>query len=92
MIELIQALVEKGYAYESDGSVFFRIGEDADYGRALGLRPRARYGRASGSPATTTTRKTCAISSYGRGPRRASPPGTPPGAGDDRAGTSSARR
>ena len=37
MLELIQALVEKGYAYESDGSVFFRIGEDADYGKLSGF-------------------------------------------------------
>ncbi len=33
MIELIETLVEKGVAYLSDGSVFFRIAEDADYGR-----------------------------------------------------------
>ncbi len=37
MLQLIQALVEKGYAYESDGSVFFRIGEDADYGKLSGF-------------------------------------------------------
>ncbi|MGB3563074.1 MAG: cysteine--tRNA ligase, partial [Thermoanaerobaculia bacterium] len=28
---------EKGYAYESDGSVFFRIGEDKDYGKLSGF-------------------------------------------------------
>jgi cysteinyl-tRNA synthetase len=33
MIRLIERLVKEGYAYERDGSVFFRIGEDSDYGR-----------------------------------------------------------
>jgi cysteinyl-tRNA synthetase len=33
MIELIEQLVEKGVAYQSDGSVFFRIADDPDYGR-----------------------------------------------------------
>ncbi|NHZ73758.1 MAG: cysteine--tRNA ligase [Nitrospirae bacterium] len=37
MLELVQTLVEKGYAYESDGSVFFRIGEDEDYGKLSGF-------------------------------------------------------
>ena len=33
MIALIERLFENGYAYERDGSVFFRIGADEDYGR-----------------------------------------------------------
>ena len=33
MIALIEALLEKGVAYPSDGSVFFRISRDPDYGR-----------------------------------------------------------
>ena len=33
MLELIRALVENGHAYERDGSVFFRISEDPDYGK-----------------------------------------------------------
>jgi cysteinyl-tRNA synthetase len=37
MIDLVQRLMEKGYAYESDGSVFFRIAEDDDYGRLSGV-------------------------------------------------------
>ena len=37
MIELIASLVEKGYAYESDGSVFFSIARDPDYGRLSGF-------------------------------------------------------
>jgi cysteinyl-tRNA synthetase len=37
MIELIARLMEKGYAYESDGSVFFSIGKDEDYGKLSGF-------------------------------------------------------
>jgi cysteinyl-tRNA synthetase len=37
MIELIAKLVEKGYAYESDGSVFFSIAKDPDYGKLSGF-------------------------------------------------------
>ncbi|HEX6899420.1 MAG TPA: cysteine--tRNA ligase [Thermoanaerobaculia bacterium] len=37
MIGLIGDLLEKGYAYRSDGSVFFSIGKDDDYGRLSGF-------------------------------------------------------
>ncbi len=37
IIELIARLIERGYAYESDGSVFFSIARDADYGRLSGF-------------------------------------------------------
>ncbi len=37
MIEIIRRLEEKGFAYCSDGSVFFRIAKDEDYGRLSGL-------------------------------------------------------
>jgi cysteinyl-tRNA synthetase len=37
MIDLIARLVEKGYAYESEGSVFFSIAKDDDYGRLSGF-------------------------------------------------------
>jgi cysteinyl-tRNA synthetase len=33
MIDLVSRLVEAGIAYERDGSVFFRIADDPDYGR-----------------------------------------------------------
>ncbi len=33
MIVLVERLVERGYGYPSDGSVFFRIASDPDYGR-----------------------------------------------------------
>ncbi len=37
MIRLIETLVAKGFAYVSDGSVFFSIGKDEDYGRLSGF-------------------------------------------------------
>ena len=46
MIELIRTLEAKGHAYRSeDGSVFFRIASDEDYGRLSGVDPeQARRG------------------------------------------------
>ena len=37
MIRLIETLIEKGYAYVTDGSVFFSIARDEDYGRLSGF-------------------------------------------------------
>ncbi|MFQ5527905.1 MAG: cysteine--tRNA ligase, partial [Thermoanaerobaculia bacterium] len=37
MIALVEKLVEEGYGYESDGSIFFRIASDEDYGRLSGF-------------------------------------------------------
>jgi cysteinyl-tRNA synthetase len=37
MIELVARLIEAGHAYVSEGSVFFRIESDADYGRRSGV-------------------------------------------------------
>ncbi|MDY7093296.1 MAG: cysteine--tRNA ligase [Acidobacteriota bacterium] len=37
MISMIEQLVERGHAYEKDGSVWFRIGSDDDYGRLSGF-------------------------------------------------------
>ncbi len=33
IIELIKGLIEKGYAYESGGDVYFRVARDEDYGK-----------------------------------------------------------
>ncbi|MEP7009275.1 MAG: cysteine--tRNA ligase [Acidobacteriota bacterium] len=38
MIEIIATLIEKGFAYEADGSVFFRIASDPDYGKLSGFQ------------------------------------------------------
>jgi cysteinyl-tRNA synthetase len=37
IIELIERLVERGYAYQSEGSVFFSIARDAGYGKLSGF-------------------------------------------------------
>jgi cysteinyl-tRNA synthetase len=39
MIALVERLLERGYAYEADGSVFFRIASDDDYGRLSRIDP-----------------------------------------------------
>jgi len=37
MVQLIKTLMEKGHAYEKDGSVYFRINSFPDYGKFAGL-------------------------------------------------------
>ncbi|HSL84675.1 MAG TPA: cysteine--tRNA ligase, partial [Thermoanaerobaculia bacterium] len=39
MIALVERLLERGYAYQADGSVFFRIASDDDYGRLSRIDP-----------------------------------------------------
>ncbi|MFQ5945173.1 MAG: cysteine--tRNA ligase [Anaerolineae bacterium] len=36
MVEMIEGLLEKGYAYSSDGDVYFRVERDEDYGKLSG--------------------------------------------------------
>ena len=36
MIEIVERLVEKGYAYEADGNVYFSVSEFPDYGKLSG--------------------------------------------------------
>lgn len=36
--EMVQGLVESGYAYEVDGDVYFRVSRDEDYGKLSGRR------------------------------------------------------
>jgi cysteinyl-tRNA synthetase len=38
IIEMISGLEDKGYAYSSDGDVYFRVQKDEDYGRLSGRR------------------------------------------------------
>ncbi|MBM3294623.1 MAG: cysteine--tRNA ligase [Candidatus Aminicenantes bacterium] len=39
MVEIIQGLLEKGYAYGKDGSVYFRIARFPEYGKLSKIRP-----------------------------------------------------
>ncbi len=50
MIELVETLEEKGYAYEAEGSVYFAIDRFPEYGRLARLDPEAlrSAGRARG--------------------------------------------
>ena len=41
MIRIIETLLERDFAYERDGSVYFRIAADDDYGRLSGIDPSA---------------------------------------------------
>ena len=91
MVKLIQTLEAKGYAYRSEGSIYFRVSRS----RITASSPRS-IARACG-PArawipTSTTRPTSAISCSGRPPRKANPSGKRLLALAGRAGTSSARR
>jgi len=38
MIEMIQTLLDKGYAYEANGSVYFSVASDKEYGKLSGRR------------------------------------------------------
>ncbi len=39
MVDLIQKLIEKGYTYEADGSIYFRISAFEEYGRLANIQP-----------------------------------------------------
>src|SRR5512133_1077065 len=39
IIRFISELIERGYAYEVEGDVYFRVARDPDYGRLSGQRP-----------------------------------------------------
>jgi cysteinyl-tRNA synthetase len=88
IISLIETLVEKGFAYDAGGDVYFRVREFAPYGR---LSKRNIDELVSGSR-SASERKTRSISPSGRRPRRENPRGTARGGAVDPAGTSSARR
>ncbi len=38
IIEIVQGLIDKGYAYPVDGDVYFRVDRDQDYGRLSGRK------------------------------------------------------
>jgi cysteinyl-tRNA synthetase len=39
IIDIVKGLIEKGYAYEVDGDVYFEVGKFPQYGRLSGRRP-----------------------------------------------------
>ncbi len=66
MQEITAKLLERGHAYESEGSVYFRISTFPGLRQALGHRPRRRRAAATASPTTSTRRRTSRTSSSGR--------------------------
>ena len=90
MIEMIDGLIDKGYAYPAGGDVYFDVAQGRRLRQALQPRPGAAGGRRAHRgqrPASATP----ATSPCGRAPSRASRRGTARGARAGRAGTSSAR-
>ncbi|MDH3601694.1 MAG: cysteine--tRNA ligase [Candidatus Tectomicrobia bacterium] len=48
MVEMIKQLLERGYAYEADGSVYYRIDRFDDYGKLANFDPNELKSGASG--------------------------------------------
>ena len=88
MIELIRTLIDKGFAYEKNGTVYYRTRKFADYGK---LSHKNLDDLRSGNRSLLVTGEDeilCSGSRKGKG----SPHGSRPGARDGLAGISSARR
>ena len=90
IIEVIQGLIEKGYAYKTpDGSVYFRVTRDADYGQAFPSHSGYDAGRGSyrGRRAKRAPDGLCSLEG---GSNPESHPGRVPGARAGPAGISNA--
>jgi cysteinyl-tRNA synthetase len=72
MIEVIARLLEKGYAYESDGSVWFSISRDPDYGRLSGF-DLAQVRRGEGVAAAEYPKEAARHSALGQGGKPGEP-------------------
>ncbi len=48
MVDMIQTLLERGYAYEADGSIYYRIDQFPNYGKLAHFDPRELRSGASG--------------------------------------------
>ena len=81
--------IDRGFAYESDGDVYFDVGKDADYGKLSNRSIESMQGEGGATRRTQAARRP--TSPCGSRPSRASRRGTAPGARAGRAGTSSAR-
>ncbi len=90
IIALVQALIDKGMAYEVDGDVYFRTEAFPGYGK-LSAKIWRTWRREPGSTWTSAS-GILWILRCGRPKSPASRPGTAPGGRAVRAGTSSARQ
>ena len=81
IIDLIEALIERGHAYPADGDVYFSVRSFADYGKLSNRRldelrrPTGRARRASGAASATRSTSRCGR----RRSRARTRPGTRPG-------------
>ena len=89
IIAINQALIDKGFAYESGGDVYFDVGKAAEYGKLSHRDPEDLLAGAASSPRCSSNIP--AISRSGNAQNLVSPRGRVPGDRAALAGTSNAR-
>ena len=94
MVTLIEKLLETHHAYESDGSIYYRIASFPEYGKlSKSTLPATSQAPAIASTQIATKRKMRATSPFGKNlQRKLNRPGSRPWEGDVRAGTSNVPR
>ncbi len=89
ILEMIQGLIDKGFAYPKDGDVYFRVTRDDDYGKLSG---RKLDDMQAGSRIEVDDRKEHPMDfALWKAAKPDEPPGTLPGDADVRAGISNAQ-
>ena len=88
IIEFINKLIDKGYAYESDGDVYFDVTKDEDYGKLTNRSVDSQQGEGGEMAARKRNPGDFAL---WKSSKPASPLGKALGGRDGPAGTSSAR-
>jgi cysteinyl-tRNA synthetase len=77
IIEMVERLIEKGFAYEVDGDVYFRVEKAKNYGKLSGRKLDEMN---AGSRIRVDERKENPMDlRFGKPPNLANPPGTAPG-------------
>lgn len=89
IIELVQTLIDKGYAYESNGDVYYRTLKFKDYGK-LSHQPLEDL-QAGARIAVGEHKEDPMVLHCGRAAKPGEPQWNPPGEWGGRAGTSSVR-
>ena len=51
IIEFVQTLIDRGFAYDSDGDVFFEVGKDREYGKLSNRSADSQQGEGGGAAA-----------------------------------------